>query len=408
MTERRPRWLVILLILVGVAMAVVLMMQGVGRWAYARGIGGLLEISGSQDADVYSKNGQRYFEQHQYKVAEEFARAALNRAPLHQKAMRTLGMAQVAQGREEQGRRTMEAAGRLGWQDVATQTWLMWDSLQRGNTQAGLLRADALARRGTMASGLFKVFITFASAPESRRMLMQRLQIASGWRPDFFRFSDAATLPEAQTAEGLLRDLRKGPWPPAREEVVPIVRRLVVLGAYDRAANLSRDMLGEPRTNASNPVGDGDFKRFDVYAERPLYRTPFDWEFGVHPGATAVVERPDSPEDGALYVESNGAKTVMLARKVVRIAPGARQLAFTIRSSDAGAIERFRWSVTCLETGQQLIQGAMLAPATNVASQRGLAFTVPADCRFQQLQLSSAEAPQRQTLSAYLDNVAIS
>ena len=407
MTGELPRWSRILLVLLAIAMAAVLLVQGIGRWAFNRGIPTVLEMSGSQDADGYAKQGQRLFELGQYKVAEQYARTALKRSPMHQKALRTLGMAQVAQGKEAEGRRTMQAAGRLGWQDVATQTWLMWDALQLGQPGAALLRADALARRGTMATGLFKVFVTFGSEPRTRALLLRRLEKASEWRPDFFRFSTAATLAEAETAERLLRELKRGSAPPAREEVVPIVRRLAALGAFERAANLSSDLLGEPRANAADAIGDGDFKRFDIYGDRAVYRTPFDWEFGTTPGATAVVEQPDQPGDGALYVEANGARKAMLANKVVRIPPGPHLLSFTIRSPEKKALARFQWTVTCLSNGQQLLGDVTGFEISNQPTRRSLPFTVPAGCPFQQLQLAALEAPERQAVSAYFDDVAV-
>ena len=407
MTAEQPRWRKILLVVAGVAMAALILGEGLGRWGYERGAPGLLEVTGSQDAEVYAREAQRYFERARYDPAVQYARAALDRAPLNQKAMRTLGLSQVALGAQEQGRRAIQAAGRLGWHDVATLSWLMWDGLQRGDFRDSMLRADALARRGTMTSGLFKVIAGFGADDRTRPLLIDRLKIGSGWRGEFFRFANAATPSEADTAEMLLRELAKSPTKPVREEVAPLVRRMVALGAYDRALGLSRDLLGNPRPGIA--VSDGDFKQFDLYDERSLFRTPFEGELANTPGATAVVERPDDPEDGALYVESNGARNgVVLASKIVTAPAGSRQLTYTMRSSDRAAPERFQWELTCLGDGSALIGGTAAEPLpSDEPQQRSIAFTVPAGCAYQQLRLVSRGAQQRSTLGAYVDNVAI-
>lgn len=407
MTAPRPRWLAPVLVLFALAMSAVFAMQAVGRWAFDRGIVGLLEVSGSHDADTFSRIGQRLFESGRYEAAEAFARTALNRAPLHQKSARTLGLSLLAQNEIPAGRRAMAGAGSLGWQDVATQSWLMWDALQRADVSTALLHADAVARRGAMAAGLFKVFAAFGADPAIRDRLLQRMALNPSWRIDFFRYSSAATLPEAEVANGLLRRLAAGPTPPSRAEVVPIVRRLFDLAAYDRAADLSADLLREARP-AGDAVNDGSFARAEIYAMQPFERTPFDWQFGESPNTTAVVERADARGGGALYVEASGGRDAMLARKVVQAAPGPRALSFTVRSDTPSALERFRWSLTCLGDGRELIAPTTgLAPATPNNSVRRIAVTIPPGCAFQRLELGAVRTGEERSASAYFDDVAL-
>jgi hypothetical protein len=407
-TAERPRWQRLVALGLAIAMSVLIAMEGIGRWAFNRGIGSLLEISGSNNAESYARQAERLFAQRNYPAAESFALVALDRSPVHQKALRTLGMARTAMGNSNAGRRAMEAAGRLGWQDVTTQSWLMWDAQQAGKQKEALARADALARRGTMAPGLFRVLTAFAADPATRPLLLARMAKGPEWRVDFFKLSSSATLDEAALTEVLLRQLSRSPAPPARAEVVPVVRRLADLDAYGRAAALSSDLLREGPSAKGELIGDGNFRRFEIYAGKPADHTPFDWDLGDTPGATAVVERPDRPDDGALYVESNGARRAMLASKIVRIPAGAHRLSFTVRGPDPEALDRFRWSLTCVTGKDELMGSAALAPVSQAAGQRSVPFAVPArGCEYQRIQLIANEAAERRYVSAYFDDVSV-
>ena len=409
MIAERPRWQRLVAVALGIAMSVLLAMEGVGRWAFNRNMSSLIEISGSNNADSYARQAERLFAQHKYPLAESFALVALDRSPVNQKALRTLGMARTAMGRSDSGRRAMDAAGRLGWQDIATQTWLMWDAQQRQRPQEALARADALARRGAMAQGLFRVLVAFGADPATLPPLVKRLELASGWRPEFFVLAEGATLAEAQTADLLLRRLQRTSAPPLREEVVPVVRRLFDLGAYQQAEALAANLLGTKRASGANLVEDGAFANLEIYAARDIHRTPFDWNFSAPPRGASVVELSDRPGDGALYVKTDGLRRWALATKVIRVGPGPRTLSFSVASDNADALERFGWTLTCLPGGQQLIPGG--APDVDIGKAPATVqrtFSVPAsDCDFQILSLSSQTSSERDSVSATFDDVAI-
>ena len=388
-------------------MSLLLAAQGLGQWANNRGLGIMLEALGSRDADFLAKSAQRSFELRNYAAAEAVARRAVEGAPLHQKALRIVGMAQVAQG-NPQGHETVRAAGLLGWQDVPTQAWLMIDALQRGQPQEAIFRADALARRAGVRPELLPLIVAFADDSTTLPTLLDRLELAPTWRRDFFRMASEATATQTNTRDMLLRRLQRGDAPPTREEVTPVVRRLVVLGDYDRADALATDLLGKPRSGSGNLVDDGGFALADVYRRPNNERTPFDWEIGSTRGATATVGASAGQDDGALYVDSNGAQPAVLATKVVRVPPGSYRFAFTVVSPDANALERFNWSATCLPGTQALLEETSAALVAGQARRVELPLTVPSSgCEAQTLRLHAKSTSPRETVGARFDDIEI-
>lgn len=395
----------VLLIAAGILMTLLIGAEALGHWAHNRGIGLMLEALGSRDSEFLGKSAQRDLEVGNFAAAEQKARKAVLHMPIHQKALRIQGMAQLAQKRPE-GNETIRTAGLLGWRDVPTQAWLMMDNLQGGDARNAMNRADAVARRSGMRTELFSMMALFAGQPATQPILMERLQLNPDWRSDFFRYARQATADQAQVLDRLLRSLKAGSTPPTREEVAPVVRKLVDLGAFTQAEALASDMLGGSRTGSQNPVWDGSFSAAEAYEDPDYARTPFEWELGSAPGVTVFVSEEEG--NGALYAQTNGSRDAVLASQTIRVPAGNHVLRFMVRSDRENALERFQWQITCVPGTVQLLPEVAVALTKDKPQVLEIPFTVPAEgCEGQTLRLRSESVIPRASASIRVDDVAV-
>lgn len=409
MTVRFRRWRLVALAIIGALMSAHIAAEGIGRWVSNRGVDIVLAALGSQQSEFLADRAQRFFELRDYATAERVAREAVGGAPLNQKAVRVLGMAQIAQG-NSRGNETLRAAGELGWQDVPTQAWLMLDSLQRGDAQAAMFRADALARRAGMRPELLQVIVAFARDDTTLPLLLERLELNPMWRHEFFALASNANPTEVESLALLLRRLEEGPAPPTREEIAPVVRRLVELAAYDQAEALATDLLRQSMSSEEEGLlGDGEFALPELYRARAQERTPFDWEIGSARGATAMVsDFRGGSEGGVLFVDSNGAERTVLATKMIRIPPGPYRLGYSIESEDSAAFRRFQWSVVCMPGGETLTPEAEGALVPGESKRIELPFVVPpSGCEAQAVRLQAGFESPRNTVTAQFDDIEI-
>jgi hypothetical protein len=396
-------------LIAGITVSVLIALQALAQSANAAGSTELLAALGTGGPEALASRAQRLADGGDPEAATQLAKRALHMSPVYQPAARAMGMSMIAAAGDnaalqEQGKAMMEGAGKLGWRDARTMSWLMQERFKAGDLPDGAAYVDALALRIGVGAEMFQLVSLLAADPAMKSGLVARLSQSPDWRLDFFRNARIAQGQQATDVADMLVALKASPAPPVREEVAPVVSALVKSGEIARAQQLKGSLLGGARAKGNSLVADGDFEQVEFYNSDESRLTPFDWAIAFGRGFTASIERDDR-DNGILYVTAEGLRDTIVAKQLVVLAPATYSLGFDMLEQSGGASERFQWQLRCSTDPQS---GLRIEAKKSAGGRLVANFTISdAACPAYFLELVSIKNLSRSQASAKIDNVAV-
>lgn len=328
--------------------------------------------------------------------ARDLAEMALRGSPFDVRALRILGLS-IARTDEAAADPILTLAGNWSLRDDPSHAWLMQRRLRQGDYVGSFGHADALARRRKdLRPGIFRYFATAAAEdPRAVPALLQRYAAWPNWRSDFFEFlrtAESGPQVQAVLAVGLI----------GRAGALSNLELEQIYLSWLQAGRLSGLLILRERTGRPAPalLVDGSFD--GVTSPRP-----FRWDLQTGPGVTPTLLTDRArPGQSALLVDSDGFQTSHVASQLTTLPPGAGAVSYRAWIEAGGPDARMRWTLTCVESGAEL----MSAPVPEAAEWRSFSagFVVPTrGCTAQWLRLETVRGQRRTSILAWFDDVAL-
>jgi hypothetical protein len=329
-------------------------------------------------------------------AARGWAEAALKSAPLDARALRILGQAAAAAGKDADAARLMQMAARLSLHESVAVYWLLVRSVERKDYKAALTYADvALRTLPGFDSYVMPFLARMVEDGKAADLLKATLADDPPWRTVVLQDLPGAVADERIPLD-LLVALRSSRHPPRAAEVDAylnflVAHRMYELGYYTWLQFLRPDELG-----SAGLLYNGSF-------ESPLSSAPFDWRFEQGAGVNIdVTERPDKSGDHALRIDFEyGRVEYHSIKQLLMLAPGRYHLHGRYQGELVGP-RGLKWRLACAETPDHpFAESAMITGRATRWSDVDLDFDVPADkCRAEYLSLDlDARMPSEQFLT---------
>jgi O-antigen ligase len=337
--------------------------------------------------------------------AERYARASLAITPRDVRALRVLGIVVTLSGQTQQGGQLLLSAGSLSWRDEITQVWLIRAALSERNFVTASQRIDALLRSRQLFDEMLRLAHDMARAPGARPELVARLADEPLWRREFFG-DMKAIVPESEAGHLLLIEaLIQHEGGARRSEVAPFVEHLIKRGQLGAARRLWLATRGPGAEAVPGGIFDGDFTQ-DPLAEDQQPRYPFEWQFDAGSGGNAALgAAPLLVGEDAMFVQAS-APNVRLARQLILLPAGARQLRYDVVDSEGGAPDQFRWRILCAN-GTELKLGPVRRETSGQKRTSVQDFAVPANCPAMYIELYSRAGVSSSPVEAWFDHVVV-
>ena len=321
-------------------------------------------------------------------VALEVTRAAARRAladgPLHEAALRDLGIAANTSGDKASARAVMTRAALRGKRDVATYGWWLQQALTSGDAVGAVAHVDALLRsQPDLEPRLLPVIAALVGVPAARPELVARLAADPPWR-DVVLSELAAKAPDTGAAAALFQELRKRSSSKLDSEFGVLLTRVALSGRYDEARSVWAKLVPASVSSTTAAPYDGAFRK----APGPA---PFNWRIYPPEGGSAQMET--MPEFGSALTITYPANTkAMIAEELVTLAPGAYRFAGQWRVNEAARGALMAWTLTCAPSGAPLGEWRGGVDVQSAWSPFQVPVVVPAGCPAQWLRLSGLPA----------------
>ncbi len=278
-----------------------------------------------------------------FTVAVRLSEAALRREPLNVAAVRTLGIVAAVRGDEARAARLMRFSETLSRRDLATQLWLIENSVQQNDIPGTLRHYDrALRTSGGAGDILFPILV---SASANRDVMLPVARLVAT-RPIWWRDFARRLVTESRSPLAIatiLGALRLNPEDtPERDLLVAAFNRLTESRNFAHALHLYQRAAGP--SVSRELVRNGGFQ---IESRLP----PFDWAFTDQLDLAGRIETAgSSPEDQALFVTSGNGVNGEVARQLLVLRPGRYRL--TLRAGGVvSPVELERPQVTLLCAG---------------------------------------------------------
>src|SRR3546814_16512310 len=98
----------------------------------------------------------------------------------------------------------------LGWRDSPSQQNLIVETLRDLDPREAVMRADALLRRGKLASNIIAVLAQIEIYPQAADLLIERLDKQPTWRKRYFSYSGTMSNPALLDSRIPLPDKKTG------------------------------------------------------------------------------------------------------------------------------------------------------------------------------------------------------
>jgi hypothetical protein len=335
-----------------------------------------------------------------------WADAALTRAPLNARALRILGQAAAASGKEADANRFMQMAAQLSLHESAAVYWLLVRSVQSKDYKSALADADVLLRTLPGLDGYVTPFLArMIEDDKAAGLFKAALTQDPPWRATVLQ-----NLPSAVTDERIPLDvllaLRSSAHPPRAVELDAYLNFLASHRMYELAYYTWLQFLPAAELGGAGLLYNGSF-------EAPLSGAPFDWRFEQDAGVNIdVAERPDKSGDHALRIDFEyGRVEYHGIKQLVMLAPGRYRLHGRYQGELVGP-RGLKWRLACAETPDHpFAESAMISGRAASWSDVDVDFDVPADkCRAQYVSLDlDARMPSEQFLNGtiWFDDLSI-
>ncbi len=289
-------------------------------------------------------------------------------------------------GRESVADRLYFAARDHDPRSRAARYFLAERYLGTGRPEPALKEMAVLARL-TNATGVFApALATYARSPGAVPSLRRFFRSSPEFEPAVLSHLAA----DARNLDLILalwsgRGARPGEAPP--EWVTRILDALLAKGDYRNAYSIWRRYSG---------VGQGPSGLFNPEFRTVAAPPPFNWRYGSSGGIA------EPAADGRLEVVYYGREDGVFAEQVLMLAPGAYQLSMNL-SGDLKDAAGVAWSLNCLPQNQPVMR-LPIQQSRSSAGVRG-AFSVPAGCPAQRLQLAAEAGEFPNTLEFTVSNL---
>src|SRR5687767_210036 len=271
-----------------------------------------------------------------------------------------------AEGRQGQAVRLFFEARSRDPRSDAARYFLADYYFRGGRTEQALSEMAVFARLvpngiDQFAPALAAFAKTPGAIPQLRKLFRTSPEFEPGVLAELAKDADNADLILA-LAGPRMRSGEAGP--PAWQ--ASIVGELVAKGNYAKAYSVWKRITG---------VRDGG-GLFNPSFEQLTAPPPFNWSYATAGGAA-------EPGAGGLKVIYYGRQDAVLAQQLLLLPPGRYQLTMTVTGQSAGR-EALSWSLVCLPGPKPIFK----LPLKPVSGGQGGAFSVPADCPAQRLELT--------------------
>lgn len=323
----------------------------------------------------------------------EYAREALLREPINPVALRALGLAAAVEGDDDTAREHFSLAARLTRRDLPTQLWWIEHEVTEGDISGVLAHYDEALKSSRRANEMLLPILARASAEP---LVAERLLPLLKERPAYFRqfFIQANdTAPDIGGVAMIGRQLLNRRAPADQDLINRTIMGFARKGEFDDAWTMFTWAAGgAPESGVVN----GTF-------DQPTPFRLFNWEFTQNTDLAAEIA-PRGDTD-SLYLDARVGRG-LVARQLLRLAPGRHRLQALVGDVPEAAIDRPTIGITCAVGG-----GTPLEPVAFPASPSGqvvlrTAFNVPPGCRYQWLDLTASAASQDEVRS-WIDDLAI-
>lgn len=334
-----------------------------------------------------SANPRRYFDP----AVKRWARAVVREDPLNASAIRIYGFAQGTTGNEAATESAVRLAARLSRRESLTQLWLIEREAARGNVSATLRHYDVLLRtRLRLRPVLFETLSQALSEPEIRKGFAGYVRQSPDWLEPFviyaidyarlrapvaLAFEDAGGLPKARRFQML---------------ETRFLQALIAGGEVGAGRRFYRSMTGaqpaELRETGFNPSTTE--QRF----------APLSWQVMESPTISTIFEIIGTGAQLAARIEVSPTSHGVALRRHFELAKGRHHIRVVLGESSGSTRPRMQWMVRCSPS------------ASPFASWRGAsgAFTIPANCPDQIIELTVAAADSQTATELVLTDVRIS
>lgn len=220
-----------------------------------------------------------------------------------------------ATGNLDRALQETELLRRLGWRSTSSLQNLLWRGGMTRDLPLLMDTMDALLRRQKLLSEIYPILNLMTTEAEFRSLLTRRLAGRPSWRR--YYFLSASDLAKPQEIEGryfVMRDIQRGGDRLTRNEIAPILPKLIAIGQTPRAFELWRMQDG----TATTPLADTDF----TIAAKPLtgdaLPISFEWQLGSGSGYVVDAGRDERGSFASIDWNGRGAPTFMSQRTTGR------------------------------------------------------------------------------------------
>ena len=334
------------------------------------------------------------------------ARGILARRPLNQPVLNLL-FAVESRGDLDPARREtfIDTIKALGWRDTPSQQNLIVETLRDGDPREAVMRADALLRRGKLASNIIAVLAQIEIYPQAADLLIERLDKQPTWRKRYFSYSGTLSNPALLDARIQLLDkmLAKG-MTLSRSDLKASLDAMVRAGRQGEAVRIA--MAANPSGSAGTSIYDPDFSRFAALTSRDRDNVlPFEWSLASRPGISVmIVPRSDA---GQLQVRWNGMGAPVIAHTMTMLREGAQpRLEIRVDGVDAlNGLGSFGFSLACRGKGAVAFEQSRAPSKDNVV---GFTASGPVMCDYPEFTiLGRPQAADREAETA-IDSIRLS
>lgn len=309
---------------------------------------------------------------------------ALRRDPSSVDAVAAAGLARDLAGRSAEARRLFAYGETLSRRDLATQLWLIESAVARADVAGALRHYDVALRTSRGSSALlFPVLVAAVSGPAIIEPLAKVLAAQPQWSTQFMQqLAQSGT--DLPSAAALYRAIRARGAPVPEQTVATLAARLVEARDYPRAWSLYANF---------HPGARPDSLRNGRLRDRIAFPSPFDWTLSDEP-ALGVQQVTDGG-GGVITFDAASDASGVGARQLLLLAPGRHVLTGRAYDTAEGGARLPTFRLRCAEViGAETLGQVELPRAGADGARFQAAFTVPAGCRAQWLELAIAPSEE--------------
>lgn len=177
-------------------------------------------------------------------------------------------------------KRALQEAGilrQLGWRSNSALQNLLWRAGTTNDVPLIMDTLDAFLRRERLLAQIYPVLNLMTVDPTFRDLLVRRLEARPSWRR--YYFMSASDLVKPREIEGryvVMQEIQRSGDRLSRNEIAPILPKLIGIGQTANAFNLWRTHVG----STTSPLADTHFEVAARSKPADALPVPFEWELG--------------------------------------------------------------------------------------------------------------------------------